>query len=88
MKISRFSSQVPLSRKYKKVAKIATRVQTKNERANKASAERLKERTMTSIVNNNLLEYLKALKTLKSLKVLKIEKWKKFEVSVCKATSM
>ena len=56
MNVSRLASQLPRSRKYKKVANKATSVQTKKESAKRASAERLNDRTMTSMVSRSLLE--------------------------------
>lgn len=60
MNVSRLASQLPRSRKYKKVANKATSVQTKKESAKRASAERLNDKTMTSIVSRSLLESAKS----------------------------
>lgn len=67
MNVSRFASQLPRSMKYRKVANKATRVQTRNESANSASADLLKDKTITSIVSNSLLESVADSKLLKRL---------------------
>lgn len=56
MNCSRFASQLPRSIKYKKVANNATRVQTRKDSAMSASADLLKDSTITSMVSNSLLE--------------------------------